>query len=244
MALQLDSLPHKMLPAPLARMVLVIIGGLLLIGWAYFAYMSWAVDTAASGLPHAAHSHGGLWSPPVGNERAWSAFDFSMLFVMWVMMMLAMMLPAVVPFTALYANICHSKRRAGKIAAPVFMFVLGYLLAWAVYSVGATVLQWYFHTNQLITPAMESDSYLLSGVILLIAGGYQWTPMKEACLKHCHTPMGYLLTHWRDGHWGAVRMGLGHGAFCIGCCLSLIHISEPTRRYAISYAVFCLKKKK
>lgn len=217
-------MPHKALPAPLARIVFVIIGGLLLLGWAYFAYLSWGTDTATTGLPHAAHTHGGFWSPPVGNEHPWSAFDFAMLFVMWITMMLAMMLPAVVPFVTLYTRIYHSKKSTGQIAAPVALFISGYLLAWSVYSVGATLLQWYLHTTELITPAMESGSYLLSGVILLIAGGYQWTALKDACLKHCHTPMGYLLTNWRDGYRGAVRMGWGHGLFCIGCCWALMLI--------------------
>ena len=213
------------LPAPLLVAVGLIIVGLLSVGWAYFGYMAWAVDASATGLPHhhhAAHSHGGLWSPPVGSETPWGAFDFAMLFVMWVMMMLAMMLPAVTPFVFLYARLSHQRRLGGGAAAPTFVFISGYLLAWAIYSIGATVLQWLLHTRELITPAMESDSQLLSGIILLLAGVYQWTTLKDACLKHCHTPMGYLLTHWRDGYIGAVRMGLGHGAFCVGCCWALM----------------------
>lgn len=218
-----DWMPIRTLSPQLARTVFAIIGGLLLIGWVYFSYMAWTADSSATGV-HAAHSHGGLWSPPHGSDAVWTAFDFLMLFVMWVMMMLAMMLPAVVPFVALYANISATKRMQGGVAAPTFVFVLGYLIAWAVYSVFATILQYYLHVEQLITPAMESDSYLLSGVILLIAGIYQWTPLKEACLKHCQMPMGYLVPRWRDGYVAALRLGAGHGLFCVGCCWALMLI--------------------
>ena len=216
-------LPSFEISLPLAGCVLAVLGGLLLIGWAYFAYMAWATEFAATGLPHAhaAHSHGGLWTPPQSNATPWGAFDFAMLFVMWVMMMLAMMLPAVVPFVYLFTHI-YRQKNGGRMTAPILTFVSGYLLAWATYSAGATVLQWVFHTRDLITPAMESNSYLLSGVILLLAGAYQWTPLKDVCLKHCHTPMGYLLTHWRDGYGGTLRMGLGHGWFCVGCCWALM----------------------
>lgn len=216
--------PFLELSAPLMRAVFSVLGGLLLVGWLYFGYMAWAVEESATGLAHAhhAHSHGGLWTPPYGDATPWGAFDFAMLFVMWVMMMLAMMLPAVTPFVYLYAQLHRRRREQGEIAAPVFVFVSGYLLAWGVYSVGATVLQWFLHTRELITPAMESDSYLLSGAILALAGAYQWTTLKDACLKHCHTPMGYLIANWRDGYAGAVRMGFGHGLFCVGCCWALM----------------------
>ena len=220
-------LPNIELSPPLVAVVAAVLGSLLFIGWAYFAYMSWSIYIDAPGLAHAyhdhaAHSHGGLWSPPIGNSMPWGVFDFSMLFVMWVMMTLAMMLPAVVPFVFLFTRIYHGKHTAERLALPVFVFVSGYLLAWSVYSVGATVIQWFMHTRDLITPAMESNSYLMSSVVLMSAGIYQWTPLKNACLKHCHTPMGYLLTHWRDGYGGAVRMGFGHGLFCVGCCWALM----------------------
>ena len=102
------------------------------------------------------------------------------------------------------------------------MFLAGYLVVWATFSVLATAAQWGLHTVSMLSPMMAITSPLLGGVLLLAAGVYQWTPLKHACLSKCRSPLGFVLNEWREGGWGAFLMGLKHGAYCTGCCWSLM----------------------
>ena len=124
-------------------------------------------------------------------------------------MMIAMMLPSATPMILL----------AGK-AAPGL--AAGYVAVWAAFSAGATALQWALGQLLIINPMMEASSHVVGGVFLLLAGIYQWTPLKEACLTTCQSPMAFLARRWRSGTWGAFRMGLEHGAYCVGCCWALM----------------------
>jgi len=102
------------------------------------------------------------------------------------------------------------------------VFLLGYLMVWAAFSVLATAAQWGLHDVSLLSPMMVSTSPVLGGVLLLVAGIYQWTPLKHACLRKCRSPLGFVLNEWREGRWGAFLMGLKHGSYCTGCCWSLM----------------------
>jgi predicted metal-binding membrane protein len=104
----------------------------------------------------------------------------------------------------------------------IYGIVGGYVLVWALFSVGATVLQRVLATSQVLTPMMEPASDVAAAVILLIAGVYQLTPLKQACLRSCRTPISFLSSRWRNGIIGAVRMGAEHGASCLGCCWALM----------------------
>ena len=104
------------------------------------------------------------------------------------------------------------------------VFIFGYLAAWTFYSLVVSLIQWKMHENGLLNPMMTSDNYLLSGSVLLLAGIYQWTPFKDNCLKYCRTPLAFLLAEWRQGAWGAMRMGAHHGLYCVGCCAALMAI--------------------
>src|SRR4029077_18819537 len=104
----------------------------------------------------------------------------------------------------------------------VFAFGAGYLLVWTVLSAGAALAQWVMHQAAMLSPAMTTSSARLSGVILIAAGMYQLTPFKGACLSHCRSPLGFLMTSWHDGAIGAFRMGLAHGCHCLGCCWALM----------------------
>ena len=136
--------------------------------------------------------------------RPWTGTDAVMMFLMWVIMMGAMMLPSAAPMILLHARIC--RRRLGDIA-PSGAFLGGYVSAWTVYSAGATGLQWALEQAALLSPMMVSTSPLFGALVLIAAGAYQFTPWKNACLSHCRSPIDFLAGHWRDGSGGAFRMG-------------------------------------
>ncbi len=148
----------------------------------------------------------------------WSVVNFGAVFVMWAVMMMAMMLPAAAPMILTFANLNLQRHEPGRNTA----FVGAYLLIWSVFSLAATAMHWGLQVTGLITPMMASDSVWLTAVLLIVAGIIQYTPLKRVCLHHCRTPMGFLLTDWRGGVYGAWHMGLKHGLFCLGCCWALM----------------------
>jgi predicted metal-binding membrane protein len=105
---------------------------------------------------------------------------------------------------------------------PTAIFVLGYLAVWSGFSVVAALIQWGLHGAALLSPAMKSNSGWLGGVLLIFAGLFQWTPWKHSCLRHCASPLGFVLGDWREGWAGGFSMGLKHGAYCLGCCWLLM----------------------
>jgi predicted metal-binding membrane protein len=156
-----------------------------------------------------------MWMPPTGTWR-WSPMDFGLTWSMWAIMMLAMMLPVVTPMALLIHRLGQERRTDARVSLPGFLS--GYFLLWTGFSVAATLLQWLFHGLSWLTPMMDAGNAAVSGAILALAGVYQFTPWKAACLNHCRTPMGFLLGHWRPGWRGGLRLGLHHGRYCLGCC--------------------------
>ena len=153
---------------------------------------------------------------------AWSAVDFGLILVMWAAMMVGMMLPSASPMILMFARINRRQRDRNERFVPTGIFVAGYVAAWSAFSLVATLLQWGLRDLGLLSPTMASTNAALGGLVLVAAGLYQWTPLKNACLRHCQTPLGFLTTRWRDGAGGAFRMGLGHGVYCVGCCWALM----------------------
>ena len=149
--------------------------------------------------------------------QAWSIVEGLLMWAMWAVMMLAMMVPSAAPMILIFARVDRSKGGDRPYAATT-LFALGYVLVWAVFSVAATVMQWGLQNAALLSPMMVATSTLLGGILFVAAGVYQWTPLKYACLRHCRSPMAFIMGHWRPGRGGAFRMGVGHGAFCLGCC--------------------------
>jgi predicted metal-binding membrane protein len=141
---------------------------------------------------------------------------------MWVVMMVAMMLPSAAPMILLHARVYRTSVKTPHALAPTAVFAGGYVVAWVAFSVVATSLQWGLERGALVSATMVSTSPLLGGVLLLVAGIYQWTPYKRACLRYCRSPVQFVATHWRRGTAGAFYMGLEHGAFCVGCCWALM----------------------
>jgi predicted metal-binding membrane protein len=151
----------------------------------------------------------------------WDAPRLLLLWAMWSVMMAAMMLPSAAPLILLYGA---AARRSHERTARRYTYALaaGYLAAWTAFSLAATALQRALASLLLVTPMMEAGSSRVSATLLVIAGLYQWTPLKYACLRSCQSPLGFLMARWRDGGYGAFRLGLEHGCYCIGCCWALM----------------------
>lgn len=148
----------------------------------------------------------------------WSVLNIVAVFAMWAVMMAAMMLPSALPMIIAFTRLAA---RGGE-PARAAVFVAAYLLVWTVFSAVATALQWVLQAVDWVDPMIVSTSPLLSGTLLVIAGVYQFTPLKKVCLMSCRTPVGFLLGAWRPGSAGAFRMGLRHGLFCAGCCWAVM----------------------
>jgi predicted metal-binding membrane protein len=153
--------------------------------------------------------------------KAWTLADVWFTFAMWVVMMVGMMAPAALPVLLLYAAARAGRDQRGFSIATL-AFGLGYIAVWTSFSAGAALAQYGLHQAALLSSAMVSASGRLNGAVLLAAGAYQLTPWKANCLAHCRSPLGFLMTRWRDGAFGAFQMGIRHGAFCFGCCWAIM----------------------
>ena len=154
--------------------------------------------------------------------KPWTPADFIYMFLMWAVMMVGMMVPTAIPMTLIYAAVARKAAGQGTPLAPSAVFISGYIAMWTIFSAGATLAQWGLDQAALLSPMMVSSSPALGASLLIAAGVYQMTPAKNACLDHCRSPAHFISEHWRLGSSGAFRMGLEHGAFCLGCCWALM----------------------
>jgi predicted metal-binding membrane protein len=153
----------------------------------------------------------------------WDAAHLLLLWAMWAVMMTAMMLPSAAPFVLLYAGAVRGRPADdGTGSLAVYALAAGYLLVWGAFSVAATGLQRLLSEALVLTPMMEPGTPLMTAAVLALAGVFQLTPQKRTCLRVCRSPLSYLLQHWRPGTLGALRMGIEHGAYCLGCCWALM----------------------
>ncbi len=153
---------------------------------------------------------------------AWTAGTGVLMFFMWWIMMVAMMLPSAAPMVLLFAAVNRKQRNAGSPYVPTGIFAFGYLAVWGFFSLVATAAQWALERTELLSSMMVGTSVVLGALLLIAAGVWQLTPLKHACLKHCRSPIHFLSHYWRKGRLGAFRMGVEHGAFCLGCCWFLM----------------------
>ncbi len=184
-----------------------LVGGLavvIVLAWAYLIYLAVSMPDMAQ-----------LAAP---NLQPWTLATFVMMLIMWVVMMVAMMLPSALPTILLFAKLKQNQTHS----ADVSLFVCGYLALWGVFSFAATLLQWLLHSRGLLSVVDASNSRLFSGAVLVVAGIYQWLPLKRVCLHRCRSPLSFLMTRWKDGAWGAWQMGLTHGVYCVACCWALM----------------------
>lgn len=191
------------------------------LAWAYLIWLVLAMDM------------GGDISGDMGNVsmsgmamdtglKGWSVTDFVAMFVMWSIMMVGMMVPSASPMVLLFARVYRQNDETGEAYKSISAFAGGYLVVWTLFSFFATLAQWGLESMALLSPMMVSTSDFLGGGLLIAAGLYQMTPLKDACLEQCRSPLSYVTSHWRPGAKGAFNMGFRHGAYCVGCCWALM----------------------
>jgi predicted metal-binding membrane protein len=193
-----NLLRHDRLVVPLA------LAGVTVIAWLYLFMAAQPMDEMAD-MP-------GMVMP----------FAAPWVFAMWWVMMLGMMLPSAAPMILTFAAIQRRKRERDQPYVPTALFAIGYLIVWGAFSLVATTAQWWLQRSDLLSPMMALVSPVVGGVMFILAGIYQFAPLKHACLSHCRSPFAFVLNHWRDGWRGALRMGASHGLYCLGCCWVLM----------------------
>ncbi|MEO7006753.1 MAG: DUF2182 domain-containing protein [Terrimesophilobacter sp.] len=190
-----------------ARSVKIALVTITALSWAYLVFLS--VQMNETGSPFA-----------MPMTSAWSGAEAMLMWTMWSVMMAGMMLPSAAPMIHAYSRTIRS-RTAGTHGSTA-LFITGYLVTWSGFAVVATGAQWVLHDVALVNAMGVSTSRWLGGTVLLVAGVYQFTGAKEACLRQCRTPLGFLLNQWRNGGRGAAIMGMRHGVVCVGCCWALM----------------------
>jgi predicted metal-binding membrane protein len=200
----------------------VVLTGLALISVLSWAYMFYLAGKMHTGLQTSKGVQTALQGASMPKIAAWTSTDLFFVFLMWVVMMIAMMIPSAAPFILTFSKVMRKRHTQEDPYKTTGFFVLGYLTVWAGFSLLATFVQWGLFSATLLTASIGRIVPTLGGAILLAAGIFQWTPLKQACLSHCRTPIGFLLEDWREGNRGAFVMGLQHGGFCTACCWALM----------------------
>ncbi|HEV8205985.1 MAG TPA: DUF2182 domain-containing protein [Acidimicrobiia bacterium] len=207
---------------PLARPRAVILGALLVLAAVGWGLVIWqAGNDSSMSMSMSMHGDGELGLDLTMGMAA------PLFLATWVAMMVAMMFPAAAPMILLFDRVERGKREAGRSYVPTLYFVGAYLAIWTVFGVLAFALAG--GVERLATDAdwITGQWARIGGVLLIAAGLYQLTPLKDVCLSKCQSPMSFLMTSWRDGKVGAVQMGLLHGGYCVGCCWLLFVILLP-----------------
>lgn len=215
------------------RLVIIIaLAVITVISWYYIVFLSSEMKTpnmaampgmsGMSNMPAMSNMSDSYHTMAMPTTEHWSAYEFLMMFVMWSVMMVAMMLPSAAPLLLLFASINRKRQQQNNPYVSTSYFLAGYLLVWAGFSIAATGLQWLFQYFRLLSPMMVTTNAVAGSIILFGAGIFQFTPLKNKCLTRCRTPIDFVTRHWKEGSVGALRMGLEHGSFCLGCCWILM----------------------
>ena len=154
----------------------------------------------------------------------WTALEFAFVFAMWAVMMVGMMAPSAAPMILMYARVGRQRQAESKLLAATGWFAAGYFLAWIGFSLAATFLQWVAERAALLDSQVASASNMFGGIVVIAAGAYQWTPLKDVCLAQCQSPFQFLMRHggFRGDLLGCLLLGLRHGGYCVGCCWVLM----------------------
>ena len=170
-------------------------------------------------------------------EAGWSAAGLVTFVLIWSVMMTAMMLPAVTPMLLLYRTVAARQAKPEGFLRPPLVLAAGYVLVWSAGGVGVyALLRVSSDAASRLSPSERLTwAPLALGAVLVLAGLYQFTPLKQACLRQCQSPVGFLIGHWRAGRWGAARMGVVHGAYCVGCCWALFAVLVATGVMSIAW---------
>ncbi len=198
------------LSTPIRLLLIVVLISIAAVCWLYLLLEASRMSDMPSGMPE------------MMEMRSRDASELVLLFLMWAVMMVAMMTPSAVPMILVYTAVTRKVAHSRSLVWLVTAFVLGYIIVWTLFSIAATLLQAWLEHLALLSPMMVSESPRLGGGLLIAAGLYQLTPIKDICLKHCQTPLAFIAIHWRDGLNGALWMGIHHGLYCVGCCWVLM----------------------
>lgn len=203
----------------------MVVSALLLVG-----FMAWVYTLSGAGMGMSVfemtrqgqESMSMDGSPMPMPITVWTLAYAVLMLAMWWVMMIAMMLPSAAP-TILLAAALNSRSRANQ---PPYggagFFTLGYLLAWLFFSAVAVAVQWYLQNTGQLSAMVQSQNQFITGGLLVAAGGWQFSPIKQACLRHCRSPVEFLTRRRRAGNRGALLMGIEHGSYCLGCCWFLM----------------------
>ncbi|MEN8181084.1 MAG: DUF2182 domain-containing protein [Myxococcota bacterium] len=194
--------------------ILAALGGVSALAWVYLVVMA----VKMQGVEMDGMAMGGVML----EIRPWTALDFGLMFLMWAVMMVGMMVPTAMPMTLVYAAVARKAERQGTPIGATAAFASGYVVMWTLFSVAATLAQWALDQAALLSSMLVTTSPAVGAALLVAAGVYQLTPYKDACLEHCRSPAYFISENFRPGSRGAFRMGLLHGAFCLGCCWALM----------------------
>jgi predicted metal-binding membrane protein len=193
----------------------VALGAVAALAWTYLLGIS---TMAEAGDGHAAMT---AMAPRIA---AWSILDAVAMLLMWTVMMIGMMIPSAAPMILIYARVGRQAQSQGSPFAASGWFASGYLLVWAGFALVATALQWALEQSMLLTPMMTAASKAVAGLLLIVAGLYQWLPIKDSCLSQCQSPFQFIQRNggFRGTPRGALALGMRHGAYCVGCCWALM----------------------
>ncbi len=205
------------LEALLRRDRLVVLVAIIALSALAWAYLLWLAQTMYMGdmVPAMMSS--------MHPQRGYAA-DFAFMFLMWVVMMIGMMTPSAAPMILMYARVGRQAEVSGTPLAATGYFAAGYLLAWTAFSSLATATQELLLRTPLLNPMLASASSRFSGLVLIAAGLFQWTPLKLACLAHCQSPLHFIQNHggFRRQPAASLALGFRHGLYCVGCCWALM----------------------
>jgi predicted metal-binding membrane protein len=199
------------------------IGILVALAWGYVLWLARDMDMGGMDMTGFRMIPAGIGIMLPASEP-WRAIEFAYVFLMWAVMMVGMMAPSAAPMILMYAGVGRRGKARGKPYAATSWFAAGYLLSWSGFSLAATVLQWAIERAALLDSRMAIDSNLVGAIVLIAAGVYQWTPLKDVCLAACQSPFQFLMRHggFRDQVRGCLLLGLRHGGYCVGCCWVLM----------------------
>lgn len=193
------------------------------VAWGYILWLAADMDMSGAGMSgfRMIPAGVGLMAPALA---PWHWFEFMLVLIMWIVMMVGMMTPSAAPMILIYVRVGRSAVTQGTPFAAAGWFVAGYLLVWSGFSLAATAAQWALERSSLLDSRMAGSSRIFGAIVLIAAGVYQWTSLKERCLKECRAPLAFIQRQggFRRDVRGALLLGLKHGAYCLGCCWVLM----------------------
>jgi predicted metal-binding membrane protein len=202
--------------------VLAALLALTALAWSYLLWLSGHMATDGASMGNMAMGDMAMDGMTMGTAPALTpwAMELMLACIMWTVMMVGMMTPSVAPVVLLYARVARHAASNGKPFAATGWFAGGYFLAWAGFSIVAAAAQVALRSLALLTPALASANHFAGAAILIVAGAYQWSPLKDACLGQCRAPLAFIQRHggFKASAVGSLGLGLRHGLYCIGCC--------------------------